>query len=44
MLVEIIKGKDIYYPGEVVCLDDDFARELIAEGIAREYHSREEES
>jgi len=37
MLVEIVHGKDLYYPGEVVWFPDDVAEQLIAEGVAKEY-------
>lgn len=37
MLVRIRKGKDLYYPGEIVDLPDEIAREFVAEGIASEY-------
>lgn len=34
MLVKIIAGKDLYYPGELVALDDATAREYISAGVA----------
>lgn len=34
MLVKIRKGKDLYYPGELVSLDDAFARDYISAGVA----------
>ncbi|MEW8957853.1 MAG: hypothetical protein AB2448_01885 [Moorella sp. (in: firmicutes)] len=34
MLVKIIAGKDLYYPGELVSLDDATARDYISAGVA----------
>ena len=34
MLVRIIKGKDLYYPGELVALDDATAQTYISAGVA----------
>lgn len=34
MLVRIIRGKDLYYPGELVSLDDASAQTYIAAGVA----------
>lgn len=34
MLVRITKGKDLYYPGELVALDDATARDYISAGVA----------
>lgn len=34
MLVRIIAGKDLYYPGELVSLDDASAQAYISAGVA----------
>ena len=34
MLVRIVHGKDLYYPGELISLDDATAQEWIAAGVA----------
>lgn len=34
MLVRITKGKDLYYPGELVSLDDATAQAYISAGVA----------
>lgn len=34
MLVRITKGKDLYYPGELVALDDASAQAYISAGVA----------
>lgn len=34
MLVRMLVGKDLYYPGELISLDDDTAKNWVAEGYA----------
>lgn len=34
MLVKMLKGKDLYYPGELVSLDDASAWDYISAGVA----------
>lgn len=41
MLVQMLKGKDLFYPGEITQFPDDFARQLIADGVAQEYRCPE---
>ncbi|MGI6286736.1 hypothetical protein SEF58_13140 [Neomoorella humiferrea] len=35
MLVKMLEGKDLYYPGELIALNEETARDWIARGLAK---------
>ena len=35
MLVRMINGKDLYYPGELVDISEEYAQKWIAAGVAQ---------
>ena len=35
MLVRMINGKDLYYPGEIVDISEEYAQKWIAAGVAQ---------